>query len=90
MFYHVNAQEPGGPKAANTTFINGNQVLKVKNGRMRVRRNFDESAGIFVDKCKNARNGQGIISTTQSLPFANVAVARVLLDVAKPEKHESR
>ena len=71
MFYYVNAQEPGGPKAANTTFIySGIPVLEVKNGRTRVRRNFEDSVDSFVEKCKNARNGKGVISTTQWVSFA--------------------
>ena len=48
----------------------GIPVLEVKNGRTRVRRNFEDSIHIFVEKCKNTRNGKGVISTTQSLSFA--------------------
>ena len=49
---------------------NGIPVLEVKNGRTRVRRNFEDSVDSFVEKCKNARNGKGVISTTQLVSFA--------------------
>ena len=48
----------------------GNAGLKVKKRRARVRRNFDDTVDIFVEKCKKPRNGKGVISTTQSLSFA--------------------
>ena len=48
----------------------GIPVLEVKNGRTRVGRNFQITVGSFVEKCKNALNGKGVISTTQSVSFA--------------------
>ena len=60
----------GRAKGRKHYVYSGNSVLKVKNGRTRVRRNFDDSVGIFVEKCKNTRNGKGVISTTQSVSFA--------------------
>ena len=48
----------------------GISALMVKKRRTQVRRNFDDTIDIFVEKCKKTRNGKGVISTTQSLSFA--------------------
>ena len=60
----------GRAKGRKRYVYRGNSVLKVKIRRTRVRRNFDDTVDIFVEKCKNACNGKGVISTTQSLSFA--------------------
>ena len=60
----------GRAKGRKRYVYRGNSVLKVKIRRTRVRRNFDDTVDIFVEKCKKPRNGKGVISTTQSLSFA--------------------
>ena len=60
----------GRAKGRKHYVYNGNPVLEVKNGRTRVRRNFEDSVDSFVEKCKNARNGKGVIPSTQSVSFA--------------------
>ena len=60
----------GRAKGRKRYVYRGKSVLKVKIRRTQVRRNFDDTVYIFVEKCKRPRNGKGVISTTQSLSFA--------------------
>ena len=70
---HVLLCERAGPRRAKGRkhyVYSGIPVLMGKKRRTQVRRNFDDTVDIFVEKCKKARNGKGEISTTQSLSFA--------------------
>ena len=60
----------GRAKGRKRYVYKGNSVLEVKKRRTRVRRNFDDTIDIFVEKGKKLRNGKGAISTTHSLSFA--------------------
>ena len=67
---HVLLCERAGPRRAKGRkhyVYSGIPVLMLKKRRTRVRRSFDDTVDIFVEKCKSARNGKGVISTSQLL-----------------------